>query len=288
MRPLRLRLFAGLIVIFGLSACSTGPNGETGGPSLSWLTDGDASLRNAKTVAKTAANKEPDPGGVGSVPIIGPILAALFRPDASLPEDEEIPVEEKTGVGPVVEVADPDDEDRTPPKVNVHFAPNDRLRVHGEIMKIRGHVIDDSEIVRVTVNGRPARLNNRSFSVTMDSPYGYQQVEIAAVDSQGNVTRKWIDVERQDDRVAEGRVPIDRNSIDVGRFERQKFVRRPDSDDPRTKMRTPGVYMVLLPGTPEMHIVPMPTLKDCRQAVEFSLRAACTVKTASNRRSVLR
>ncbi len=83
-------------------------------------------------------------------------------------------------------------------------------------------------------------------------------------------------------------MPIDRESVSAGRFERKKFVCQPDSEDPRQKMRRPGVYMVLLPGTPGMHIVPMPSLKDCRQAVEFSLRAAYTVKTASNRRSVLR
>ncbi|MEK9678246.1 MAG: hypothetical protein VW169_07640 [Rhodospirillaceae bacterium] len=112
--------------------------------------------------------------------------------------------------------------------------------------------------------------------------------QITAVDRQGNVTRKWMDVERQDDQFADGRVPIDRESVSAGRFERKKFVRQPDSEDPRQKMRRPGVYMVLLPGTPGMQIVPMPSLKDCRQAVEFSLRAAYTVKTASNRRSVLR
>ncbi len=284
MRPLRSWLFAIVMLSFGLSACTSGPNGETGGPDLSWLMGGAEPVRQADTTAKP----EETPGGISDVPVIGPILTALFTPNAGLPEDEEIPVEEQTGPGPVVEVADPDDEDRTPPKVNVHFAPNDRLRVHGAVMKIRGQVTDESEVVQVTVNGRPVRLNNRSFSVSMDTPYVYQQVEIAAIDRRGNVTRKWIDVERQEDQVADGRVPINRDQIKPGRFERKKFVPRPDSDDPRHKMRRPGVYMVLLPGTPGMHIVPMPSLKECRQAVEFSLRASCTVKTASNRRSVLR
>jgi hypothetical protein len=46
---------------------------------------------------------------------------------------------------------------------------------------------------------------------------------------------------------------------------------------PRLEDQTdPGVYMVLLAGTPSAHIIRMNSMAQCREAVAYTENAACT------------
>lgn len=314
MRPPRFGALPALLLVLTVTACATGPDGRVTGSfwDFSWLNGSSKpATREAPAVTETppapaAPIVEVDdpsvdedrfnqaekpsaqkPSGIADIPIIGPLLAALFPADSKLPDDDEIAVEDKSGQpGSTVVVEEPEGPenlarlDVEPPRVKVHYATHGRLKVFGPTMTIRGSVSDPSGVAELRVNGEPVPLKDRSFAYKMAAPVGYEQVEIAAVDHQGNVSKQMLDVVRQADRATRRR--IDRNveaATLVRRYGGTKRTVTNSTANPRTAMRDPGVYMVLLAGTPGMHIVKMPNLKQCREAVEYTSRAACTVKT---------
>ena len=125
----------------------------------------------------------PDPGrsAPGSRP--SSLLANLFRTPA---EDDETAVDARDLSLPR-RPAVPRTGGGSPPKVNVLYIANGRIRAYGSHVVVRGTVDDDGDVVAVTVNGKLANLKERSFSRRVPAPIGETEVVVRAEDEDGNV-----------------------------------------------------------------------------------------------------
>ena len=165
--------------------------------------------------------------------------------------------------------------DSAPPKLNVLYVTNGRIRATGPQIWIRGTVEDDTDGVEVTINGQRAVVKDKSFQRRIAAPPGESNVTVRAKDIDGNVvTNRFVLVRNAPGQsLPAARAPIDITSSDYKMVEQTANDRIPRIED----IAEPGVYMVLMAGTPTAHFVKMPNLAQCREAVEYSENAACTV-----------
>ena len=71
------------------------------------------------------------------------------------------------------------------------------LETTGASVTVKGRVADASQIIEVTINGRPIPLQkNGSFRLNRGVPQGNSEIVIAAVDEWGNRAEKRITVQR--------------------------------------------------------------------------------------------
>ncbi len=85
-------------------------------------------------------------------------------------------------------------QDNTPPVIEVPAA----FATKGAAAEIAGRVSDESQIIEVTVNGRPVAVEpDGSFSVRRGVPQGKSTVVVAALDEWGNRAARNITVTRQ-------------------------------------------------------------------------------------------
>ena len=162
----------------------------------------------------------------------------------------------------------------SPPKLNVLYVSNGRIRAYGPNIWIRGTVEDDRDGVEVTVNGQKAQVKDKSFQRRIAVPPGESDVTVRAEDIDGNVTTSRFVLTRT---VAGSSLPAARAPAEIAAPEYTlppppNLDRVPKIED----VREAGVYMVLMAGTPSAHFVKMPNLAQCREAVEYTENAACT------------
>ena len=228
--------------------------------------------------AETVARKRPaavEPPATPARP--GSLLANLF---GTAPDDDEKAIDAralsraksaslvmplglpKTGSG------------GSPPRLNVLYVINGRIRAYGSAVIVRGTVDDDDgEVVEVTVNGKPAILKDRSFSRRLPVTIGETEVVVRAEDEDGNFTTTRFAVVRSHpgQRLAVQRPATQELSNPEYRYIASAIPAAPRLED----LREPGVYMILLAGTPSAHFVRMPSLVQCREAAEYTENAAC-------------
>jgi len=289
-RPLVVSLMLSSLLLAG---CAVGPNeGSERGRNFWDLASifstpkdevtavDDPSLEETEGVDKSAATSLKD------IPLIGPLLAALFstpsqNTNENLPEDEELAVdaEQKVTAGrnnfrvPLHLARLTDEnllEDRIAPSLKVFHVKNGRLQAFSSSVTIRGIAEDASGITSLKINGKPIRLNSRIFSKKLNVPMGIHQALVEAEDTAGNVAYFQFKLVRKVARQNATRHRPGRDSIDI------RPIATPRPAPRLAAMREPGVYMVLMAGSTAAHIVKMPNLKKCREAVEFSNNAACT------------
>ena len=162
----------------------------------------------------------------------------------------------------------------TPPRLNVLYVINGRIRAYGSAVIVRGTVDDaDGEVVDVTVNGKPAILKDRSFSRRVPVSIGETEVVVRAEDEDGNfaTTRFAIVRSHPGQRLAVQRPAAQELSNPEYRYIETAIPAAPRLED----LREPGVYMILLAGTPSAHFVKMGSLAQCREAAEYTENAAC-------------
>jgi hypothetical protein len=190
-------------------------------------------------------------GGGASTPAAGP---AAFRPPAALP---------KAGSGAA-----------NPPKLNVLYVSNGRIRAFGPQIWIRGTVEDDTDGIEVTINGQKAQVKDKSFQRRVSVPPGESDVLVRAEDADGNVTTSRFVLVRSgaSQSLPAARPPAEIATPEYKLIEQPSLERVPRIED----VQDPGVYMVLMAGTPSAHFVKMPNLAQCREAVEYTENAACT------------
>ncbi len=219
----------------------------------------------------------PDKSGLGGVPVVGPMLAALFGAEA-LPEDEETAVplaKAGRGAGRIQSAALTEGRavDRQPPRLDVHFVRNGRLRAYTSRFTVRGTGTDESPVALVTVNGHRARLRGRGFSRRIAVPVGAQRTVVQALDAHGNAALVQFDIIRRGGRDGGAPAPIGPGSTEL---------RAPRSPPRQIRglgdIEEPGIYMVLWAGTPAMHAVRMPGMAHCLKAAEYSAGGTCTIR----------
>jgi hypothetical protein len=161
-----------------------------------------------------------------------------------------------------------------PPRLNVLYVANGRIRAFGPAIWIRGTVDDDTDGVEVTVNGQKATVKDRSFRRRVPVPPGETEMEVRAEDADGNVTASRFLLVRSG---AGQSLPAARPPAEIATPE-YRLIEQPSLDRiPRIEdVADAGVYMVLMAGTPSAHFVKMPNLAQCREAVEYTENAACT------------
>jgi hypothetical protein len=161
-----------------------------------------------------------------------------------------------------------------PPKLNVLYVANGRIRAYGPQIWIRGTVEDDTEGTEVTVNGQKAQVKDKSFQRRVTVPPGETEMTVRAEDIDGNVTTSRFVLVRSgaSQSLPAARPPADIASPDYRLIEQPGLDRVPRIED----VQDAGVYMVLMAGTPSAHFIKMPNLAQCREAVEYTENAACT------------
>jgi hypothetical protein len=226
------------------------------------------------------------PVGVG-VPVGGPIAANVNRRAS----DDEFAVDarEVTRRPSVTNTARPAAQSATlrqpalpragsgaanPPKLNVLYVANGRIRAYGPAIWIRGTVEDDTEGTEVTVNGQKAQVKDKSFQRRVAVPPGETEMTVRAEDIDGNVTTSRFMLVRSGagQPLPAARPPAEISMPESRSIEQPGLDRVPRIEDEREA----GVYMVLMAGTPSAHFVKMPNLAQCREAVEYTENAACT------------
>ncbi|MBT3991097.1 MAG: hypothetical protein HON14_16655 [Rhodospirillaceae bacterium] len=223
------------------------------------------------------------------IPLIGPLLAALFstppeRAKPPLPGDEELAVDADKKA-PTKKFRVPLHlarltqehllKDRQAPVLKVFHVQNGRLHAFSSSVTIRGIAEDASGIAALKINGKPIRLRSRVFAKKINVPMGIHQALIEAEDTAGNIAYFQFKLVRKAARQNAARNRPGRDSIDIRPVVEAKPAPR------LAAMREPGVYMVLMAGSAAAHIVKMPNLKKCREAVQFSNNAACTYHTGA-------
>jgi len=169
----------------------------------------------------------------------------------------------------------------TPPKLNVLYVANGRIRAYGSHVIVRGTVDDDGEIATVTINGRPAQVKDRAFSRRLPAPLGESEVVVRAEDDDGNAAETRFTIVRA---AAGQRLPPQRPvQVELASPEYRYMETASGIPGPRLEdLDEPGVYMILLAGTPSAHFVRMPGLAQCREAVEYTENAVCTFHRGRN------
>ena len=168
-----------------------------------------------------------------------------------------------------------------PPKLNVLYVANGRIRAYAPAIWIRGTVEDDTDGLEVTINGQKAQVKDRSFQRRITVPAGESEVFVRAEDSDGNVTTSRFMLVRSvpGQSLPAARPPTARPTGELAASENKFTVQSGPDNVPRSieDVHDAGVYMVLMAGTPSAHFVKMPNLAQCREAVEYTENAACTV-----------
>ena len=86
------------------------------------------------------------------------------------------------------------DEDRVAPKIKME----DAIKTTEASVLVNGQVIDDSQVVDLTVNGRPVQFGvDGRFSIRRGVPLGVSQLRVSAVDEWGNRSHREISVTRR-------------------------------------------------------------------------------------------
>lgn len=269
------------IAFLSLAACAGDPG--TGGSVSVWTwlrVLNDAPASDPTPVPEVVAPKativeDPDSSfanGLQSLPLIGPMLAVLFGND--LPGDEELAIDARA-VAPRTPSEALAAADSTPPQLNILYVQNGRLRAYGASIVIRGTVDDETEVAEVTVNGQLASVKDRSFARRVRVPPGESRAVVRAEDRDGNVSFAQFTIQRSN---AGQRQTVPRTigaNLTTPEYRLvETYAERPI---PRLEdMPESGVYMILLAGTPSAHIIKMPSLDQCREAVEYTDNAACT------------
>ncbi|HEY5692610.1 MAG TPA: caspase family protein [Cyclobacteriaceae bacterium] len=95
-----------------------------------------------------------------------------------------------------------DESDRTPPQIYVANPPNiqnDRVRFSGDIIDIRGSVIDESGVRRLRINGIDTPLkDNGSFVINLPLVAGDNFVTMEVTDVNDNIALKKFIISRKD------------------------------------------------------------------------------------------
>jgi len=205
----------------------------------------------------------------------GSLLANLLPQDDEAAIDERQLIKDKRRVIPRTGVGG------TPPRLNVLYVANGRIRAYGSHVIVRGTVDDDGAIAVVTINGRPAQVKERAFSRRLAVPLGETEVVVRAEDDDGNAAETRFTVVRAPagQRLPPQRpVQVELSSPEYRYLETAAGVPSPRLED----LDEPGVYMILLAGTPSAHFVLMPSLAQCREAVEYTENAACAFHRGRN------
>jgi len=293
--------FSVAVMAMLLSACATSPDGRHGKSlfDLSWLFSDsptetveqgptelviDVDDPSVEEEMDLSVRNEGPTGGFGEIPVIGPILAALFSQGTNLPEDEELAQE-----APIADLVSaqnqrieallrPSEVDAEPPILKLLYERNGRLQAFGPTVAIRGTANDDTGVAEVSVNGQLVQLRSNAFSHRINVPFGLSVARIVATDTAGNKAVRALPIVRRSDRATRRRVTsnVTREPPPVSALFRTRPAVLAAEADPMRVVQQPGVYMVLLSGTPLVHVVRMPTLDQCKQAVAFSQNAACT------------
>ncbi len=240
----------------------------------------------AACASPQSAETQRDSASLRTMPVIGPLVAVFSSPvvDDEFAVDAREVTRRSTPATPsnIKPVALPKAGSGVgaPPKLNVLYVSNGRIRAYGPQIWIRGTVEDDADGVEVTINGLRASVKERSFQRRVSVPPGESDVVVRAEDADGNiVTSRFVLV-----RTSAGQsLPAARPPVDVAAPE-YRLVEQPGLDRiPRIEdIPDPGVYMVLMAGTPSAHFVKMPNLAQCREAVEYTENAACTFHRGRN------
>ena len=161
-------------------------------------------------------------------------------------------------------------EDRKAPLLKVFHVKNGRLHAFSSPVTIRGIAEDANGIVSLKINGKSVRMRSRVFSKKLYVPFGEHRTLVEAEDAAGNIAYFQFKLVRKSIRQNATLQRPGRASIDI------KPVRKAQPTPRLSAMKEPGVYMVLMAGSAAAHIVKMPNLKQCREAVQYSTSAACT------------
>lgn len=249
-----IRSLAALAGLLLLGACGT----DLGG--WNWLTGAhDAPLRRAAAPGeRMETGRTGVPGSLVAMRTEADDEAAVDARELQRPRRIVIP---RTGTG------------GTPPKLNVLYVANGRIRAYSPYVIVRGTVDDDGTVVEVLINGKPAQLKDRSFSRRVAAPLGETEVVVRAEDEDGNATEArfaLVRVPPGQKLVAQRPQPQDSASPEYRYYETASGAAPRLAD-----VGEPGVYMILLAGTPSAHFVKMPSLAQCREAIEYTENAAC-------------
>jgi hypothetical protein len=207
------------------------------------------------------------------------------RPGALLahlvPDDDEAAVDARELAKPKRMVIPRTGSGGTPPKLNVLYVTNRRIRAYGASVIVRGTVDDDGDVVEVTVNGKTATLKDRSFTRRVPAPIGETEVVVRAEDDDGNAAETRFTIVRS---VPGQRLAVQRPAQqDLASPEYRYLETSAGGAGPRLEdLSEPGVYMILLAGTAAAHFVKMPGLAQCREAVEYTENAVCTFHRGRN------
>ena len=241
-----------LLLVGGLSGCAFTPEE---------FESAAATTGTAPQPEKRRGKPAENVSGVGGIPVVGAIFAALFRPEP-LPEDDEIAVPLAAAI------------DGTPPRLQVHFVQGGRLRAYGPEILVRGTVSDASRVALVTVNGYAARINGNGFSRRIRVPVDTHRSVVQALDIHGNAALVQFDIVRRVGR--DGGAPVRAGAgsqagsqIWRGRGGIPRQIRSLDD------INVPGAFLILLAGTAAMHAVPMPSFAHCRLAASYSQGGTC-------------
>ena len=251
-RPRAASIFLALLLVGGLSGCAFTPEE---------FESAAATTGTAPQPEKRRGKPAENVSGVGGIPVVGAIFAALFRPEP-LPEDDEIAVPLAAAI------------DGTPPRLQVHFVQGGRLRAYGPEILVRGTVSDASRVALVTVNGYAARINGNGFSRRIRVPVDTHRSVAQALDIHGNAALVQFDIVRRVGR--DGGAPVRAGAgsqagsqIWRGRGGIPRQIRSLDD------INVPGAFLILLAGTAAMHAVPMPSFAHCRLAASYSQGGTC-------------
>lgn len=216
----------------------------------------------------------------------GPLAQSATLNSGRRATDDEFAVDarevtRRPGGGTAQPVVTPAPAATNPPKLNVLYVSNGRIRAYGPAIWIRGTVEDESDGVEVTVNGQKAQVKDRSFQRRVSVPPGESEMTVRAEDRDGNVTTSRFFLVRSGvgQSLPAARPPAARQPAETAVTDSKFSVQSGPDNVPRSIEDVPdaGVYMVLMAGTASAHFVKMPNLAQCREAVEYTENAACTV-----------
>jgi hypothetical protein len=206
--------------------------------------------------------------GLRDMPFLGPIVVALLGPGGPV-EDSEMAVDAAASVPPKDGFGA-----ASAPHINLLYVRNGQLHAYGPALVIRGTVDNEAPIVDISVNGRPAQFSGRGFARRIAVPMGESDGIVRVEDADGNVVTSRFTIVRSSpgQGLAGKRITNDMLLSDY-KLSDTSLTDRPPRIEDQTE---PGIYMVLLAGTPAAHIIKMDSMARCRQAVAYTDNATCT------------
>jgi len=237
----------------------------------------NAGTVNGRTSTTASAGTISNTSGIRDLPLLGPVVVALLGPGGPT-EDSEMAIDAGQAQAAAGQIKD-NAGAGAPPRINLLYVHNGQLHAYGPALVIRGTIDNDAPVVDVSVNGQPAQFSGRGFARRIAVPLGESEVIVRVEDGDGNVALSRFTIMRSSpgQGLASAHVTNDMLLSDYKPASNALPDRPPRIED----QTEPGIYMVLLAGTPAAHIIKMNSMAQCRDAVAFTENATCTFYSGS-------